>query len=259
MKGFLIVSLCLNVVLMALVVGLIAARQPATSPESALVRIQPTNWPQEEAPLAHAGSLQSKLATMTFKRFNWSQVESTNYETYVANLRSIGCPQQTIRDILTADIDTAYIPRREQIERGVIGSLAARQQADTQLAQLRFEEAWVLSTLLGETTTAPQSPPNARPMVPAARNIRAVMPLAFVDLDTSTLPLDQQQVAIVDQVRLGFEQELGAQDPNDPAYRQRWDIAQHNADDRLRGMLGSKVFIQYQRQAANQVASGGAQ
>jgi hypothetical protein len=256
MKQLLIASLLLNVLLIALVLWLVDSSQPAASPP-AQIRVQITNsW--QEVPFARPGTPPPELATTTFKRFNWSQVESTDYGTYVANLRSIGCPEQTIRDILTADIDTTYLPRREQIERSMSGSLAARQQGSAQLAQLRSEEAWVLSTLLGETTTAPQAPPAVRP-APAARNIRAVMPLAFVDLGASTMTLDQQQVAIVDQVRQRFEQELGAQDPNDPAYRQRWDTAQHNADDRLRGMLGSKVFIQYQLRAANQMASGSAQ
>jgi hypothetical protein len=37
-------------------------------------------------------------------RFHWSQLESTNYFAYIANLREIGCPEQTIRDIISADL-----------------------------------------------------------------------------------------------------------------------------------------------------------
>ena len=36
--------------------------------------------------------------------FHWSQVESTNYFAYIANLRSVGCPELTIRDIISADL-----------------------------------------------------------------------------------------------------------------------------------------------------------
>src|SRR5215472_8944655 len=40
--------------------------------------------------------------------FSWQEVESPDYPTYVANLRSIGCPEQTIRDIIIADVNGLY-------------------------------------------------------------------------------------------------------------------------------------------------------
>jgi hypothetical protein len=38
--------------------------------------------------------------------FHWSQLESTNYQSYIANLRAVGCPEQTIRDIIAADLSS---------------------------------------------------------------------------------------------------------------------------------------------------------
>ena len=32
--------------------------------------------------------------------FSWRDVESPDYPVYIANLRAIGCPEQTIRDII---------------------------------------------------------------------------------------------------------------------------------------------------------------
>ncbi|HWC61921.1 MAG TPA: hypothetical protein VHC44_19695, partial [Verrucomicrobiae bacterium] len=43
---------------------------------------------------------------------SWSHVESPDYTTYIANLRSIGCPEQTIRDIIIADVNALYAKRR---------------------------------------------------------------------------------------------------------------------------------------------------
>jgi hypothetical protein len=43
--------------------------------------------------------------------FNWSDVESDDYPTYVANLKSIGCPPATIRDIIVADVNQLYARR----------------------------------------------------------------------------------------------------------------------------------------------------
>src|SRR5436189_12329 len=37
--------------------------------------------------------------------FTWHEVESDDYVTYIKNLREIGCPRQTIRDIIVADVN----------------------------------------------------------------------------------------------------------------------------------------------------------
>lgn len=50
----------------------------------------------------------------TTNRFHWRQVESTNYEEYVANLRAIGCPEKTLRDIVVADVDRHYATRQRE-------------------------------------------------------------------------------------------------------------------------------------------------
>ena len=44
--------------------------------------------------------------------FSWSEVESPDYPTYIANLRDIGCPEQTIRDIIIADVNALFARRR---------------------------------------------------------------------------------------------------------------------------------------------------
>jgi hypothetical protein len=44
-------------------------------------------------------------------RFTWAQLESEDYRTYIARLRAIGCPEQTIRDIIIADLDKLMAPQ----------------------------------------------------------------------------------------------------------------------------------------------------
>jgi LysM repeat protein len=44
--------------------------------------------------------------------FSWREVESADYPTYIANLRDIGCPEQTIRDIIIADVNALYARKR---------------------------------------------------------------------------------------------------------------------------------------------------
>src|SRR5688572_17307290 len=43
--------------------------------------------------------------------FRWTSVESDDYREYIANLRAIGCPEETIRDIIIADVNKLYAGR----------------------------------------------------------------------------------------------------------------------------------------------------
>jgi len=46
--------------------------------------------------------------------FRWAQLESEDYRTYIERLRAIGCPEQTIRDIVIADVDKLLAPRLQE-------------------------------------------------------------------------------------------------------------------------------------------------
>jgi RNA polymerase sigma factor (sigma-70 family) len=46
---------------------------------------------------------------------NWRALESRDYAQYIANLRAVGCPEQTIRDIVITDLDRAYGQRIAKI------------------------------------------------------------------------------------------------------------------------------------------------
>ena len=50
-----------------------------------------------------------KVVVVT-NQFHWAQIESEDYKTYIARLRSIGCPEPTIRDIIIADLDKLLAP-----------------------------------------------------------------------------------------------------------------------------------------------------
>jgi len=44
-------------------------------------------------------------------QFDWRLVESSDYRQYIANLRAIGCPEETIRDIIIADVNKLFQSR----------------------------------------------------------------------------------------------------------------------------------------------------
>jgi len=73
--------------------------------------------PAGDSPVAsvvrpEAGARLSRvIETTVTNQFNWTSVESDDYKAYIANLRAIGCPEETIRDIIIADVNKLYAGR----------------------------------------------------------------------------------------------------------------------------------------------------
>jgi hypothetical protein len=93
-------SLGLNVALAAWLVHLLRAPEPGSGlPAIIATPLQPTN-------------LFRTNVVVRRQNFVWSQIESDDYPTYIANLRRIGCPETTIRDIIVADVNQLFAHRR---------------------------------------------------------------------------------------------------------------------------------------------------
>lgn len=71
--------------------------------------------------------------------FSWQEVESSDYPTYIANLRNIGCPEQTIRDIIIADVNALYA-RKRATELVTPEQQWWRSEPDTNVLQLALEK-----------------------------------------------------------------------------------------------------------------------
>jgi hypothetical protein len=69
------------------------------------------------APVAKPKAAQKFLAQPVAAPFDWRQVESPDYKEYLANLRAIGCPEKTIKEIITADVNDLFSARRATITR----------------------------------------------------------------------------------------------------------------------------------------------
>jgi hypothetical protein len=195
----------------------------------------------------------------------WSQLESPDYPTYIANLRRIGCPEQTVREIVAADLDDLYRPRRQLLQAKLTASSVAADElneAKAGLNRLQLEQGEILRILFGlpqaATADATALPQRGRPL-PAHRveveDSNATMPLAFQLIDTNRVTLTSDDLLTLEQVRATFLQELGTnQDLNSSEYMQRWNKAQSQADNLLDAMLGRQAGLQY-RQAAEQALS----
>ncbi|HTL57235.1 MAG TPA: LysM domain-containing protein [Candidatus Limnocylindrales bacterium] len=75
--------------------------------------------------------------------FSWQEVESPDYPTYITNLRNIGCPEQTIRDIIIADINGLFA-RRRAIELVTPDQQWWRSEPDTNVLQVALEKSRAL-------------------------------------------------------------------------------------------------------------------
>jgi hypothetical protein len=103
--------------------------------------------------------------------FSWQELESSDYPTYIANLRTIGCPDQTIRDIIVADVNQLY-GRKKALEIVSADQQWWRSEPDLDVTvsgiekveQLEAERRELLTRLLGagwEFAAKPaSSPPN---------------------------------------------------------------------------------------------------
>jgi len=101
--------------------------------------------------------VQIKTAVVVRRQFfSWQEVESDDYPTYIKNLREIGCPEQTIRDIIIADVNALFARRRaveiftpdQQWWRAEPDPLVA-QAASAKDRELDTERRDLLITLLG--------------------------------------------------------------------------------------------------------------
>jgi hypothetical protein len=106
------------------------------------------------------------------QNFSWSEIESPDYATYVSNLRSIGCPEQTVRDIIVADVNELFARRRftevvtaEQQWWKTEPDMDVTEAAMAKMQALELERQQLLTQLLGShwdtstttTTTMPGS------------------------------------------------------------------------------------------------------
>ncbi len=116
--------------------------------------------------------------------FSWAELESDNYSTYIANLRSINCPEETVRDIIIADVDHLFAQRR------IREALPTRQQwwqsepdpaltnrAFRQVQALEQERNRLLTELLGPDWRTPASPiPTVAIKVPLDGSLLGTLP-----------------------------------------------------------------------------------
>lgn len=111
-KVLLAVSLVLNLALTGALLWFVNHRPvPAVAPA-------PPTPPASSGPAAPEPSSKPEtvVAAKPTQPFDWRMVESEDYKQYIANLRAIGCPEETIRDIIIADVNKLFASRRQALK-----------------------------------------------------------------------------------------------------------------------------------------------
>ncbi|HEX7862812.1 MAG TPA: hypothetical protein VF773_20940 [Verrucomicrobiae bacterium] len=118
----------------------------------------PTTAVAEET--LQAGAIDAKTGrphvVVRRRGFNWSEVESPDFATYIKNLRDVGCPEKTIRDIILAEVNEMFADRMareiqlpEQKWWLPDPDMDALQAGMDQVRTLETEKAQLLTQLLG--------------------------------------------------------------------------------------------------------------
>ncbi len=107
------------------------------------------------------------IAAVPKPALNWQRLESADYRTYMTNLRAVGCPEQTVRDIVSADVLQAFAPRRVEALSNRYQNFqywkvdptdaARRSELVRQREALDNEMGGALRELLGTDATVPDS------------------------------------------------------------------------------------------------------
>jgi hypothetical protein len=174
------------------------------------------------------------------RSFRWSMVESDDFPTYIANLRAIECPEQTIRDIIRADVNELFVNRRQSLLepfQRVVWELMARgeealkeKKIDEQIEALEKEKEKLLERLLGRDRGA------------AEGKSRRFYPSPQYDF----LPADkQQQVAEHLEKFTRLRQDVQSQQTAGADRAERYKALTEQSEAGLRELLTPEEYAEY--------------
>ncbi|MDB4713030.1 hypothetical protein OAF43_02285 [bacterium] len=185
-----LISILVNLVCLAGLFWMLTERQPSpaqlVTPVSVAASAGVGQAPAEETPV--------ERIVREVEAFHWSQIEADDYQTYVENLRRIGCPEETIRDLVKQDLDKLYDQRKADI----LSKAPARKEfwktgnpssigkpsasANSQMAQLDQEKNGVLGELFGAPGLAAINRPG--PLARARSEAKSGYAMDFIPEET---------------------------------------------------------------------------
>ena len=146
-------SMAANVALLCWAAG--RAPDPQMTEKAAIV-LEPKT-PSTLAPSARRALPAAFSARPVEDSFRWEALESSDYQTFIENLRRIGCPEETICDLIVADVNKSYAAKLAAAAKRASGGFwlsgqKRRQlntEAESELNKLNAERREILTQLLG--------------------------------------------------------------------------------------------------------------
>lgn len=267
-----------------------------------LSSLPPARNSYEESPSIPLRHVAAAKVAPAAAAFHWDQLgDARDYPAYVANLRAAGCPEATLRDIVSGDVARAFALQRRcrgldgsgdgpwsraretQLVTALVGTathvddtlaMAHRQEAiptataETAVAANDFDQAASRPVVAPAPTAAAGMPPTTMREQSAANTPARLpaphYPVVYQDAVAAAPQLSAAEQAVIARVQQQFVADIGGlnQNPQDPAYRARWQTAQQLADDALRANLGAQFYLnsrlqQYFRNFQQQILSAG--
>ncbi len=166
-KVLLIISFCLNA---ALAAGFLMKGSVSQTVES---RFAATTTALLPAKTVRADRVVNTVTVNRDKALDWTSVESADYRAYIQNLREIGCPEETVRDIIIADINKLYAskvaalyPSPKEFKFWRVDDRTARNEArdrDQKRHELDKEKRDLIKELLGVDSESEMARWSGRP------------------------------------------------------------------------------------------------
>lgn len=237
-KPVLFLSFLLNLALAGVLVWAVGSK-PATAPATvAEAKASAATRPAVPAE-ARTAIITNTARLATDQKFDWRLVESEDYRKYIANLRSIGCPEETIRDIIVADVNKLYDAKRKQLAgpkkkfefwkpAGLMGAMMDPERTEQERA-LNKEKRALLVELLG---TAPDEKPDL--LAGAASQVEAMFDFLPVEKRAKVFEMMQDM-----QTRMQKAMKGGVPDPDDLRK------AMKESEAALAGLLSPEELLDY--------------
>jgi len=214
-KSLLVVSLVVNLALAATVAWVAKSRPKGVAGDRITSALQTTTKPAANAPPKPTLPAAITPATTPAQHFDWRMVESEDYRKYIANLRAIGCPEETIRDIIVADVNKLYESKRKELagpkkkfeywKPGALMGVAIDPERLEKERALNKEKRELLIALLG---SAPDEKPDL--LAGAASQMEAMFDFLPPDKRSKVFELMQDM-----QTRMQKAMKSGMPDPED--------------------------------------------
>ncbi len=242
-KPVLVLSLLLNLALVLVLAWGLLNKPVRTEAVSPAVQASETAS-EAKPPSESSGAAMPAIApTPSAQAFDWRLVESEDYKKYIANLRAIGCPEETIRDIIIADVNKLFESRKRTLrgaatnrfEYWKTGNVFAGFMDPERIEQeqaLAREKRELLTELLG---VAPEEKPN---LLAAFNPFESLLDFLPDGKQTAVLELYQKYQA---KMLKGFSG--GTPDADDLKQMQK---TQRELESELAAMLTPQEFEDYQ-------------